>query len=187
MNPLLICFVIIVRIAIVITKAVEKETRQRRQTPVTVKRRRNMKLTLFKTQLSYAANLFNGHFVDVKVFYTARFNTVPCVSFIGEIDITKAYDIVRNYCVNDIVDTHQHSYFNHDAQKVFFNNTVIVLSKKRMIEIAGNYCQILHTPDGYDWARWLLKELAVCRAEAQPAQSTAYTKVLGFAGAADLN
>lgn len=179
---------IAIRILIAATHEVQNENRKRHYKPAVIKRRRTMKWTLFKTKLSYANNLFNGHFVDVKAFYAARFNRLACVSFIGEIDITQAFNFVMQHCSDDIVDTYQHSYFNHDEQKVYFNNTVIVLTQKRVVEIAGNYCQVLHTPDGYDWARWLMKELANFRVmTANMQQTTAYTKVTGFAGAAELN
>lgn len=175
--------IIIMRIAAEIAKAEKNERNRHAKYGYKASRKRVWKFKLFKTKLSYANNLFNGHFVDVKAFYAARFNRVACVSFIGEIDITQAFNFVMQHCANDIVDTYQHSYYCHDAQKTYFNNTVIVLTKNRMIEIAGNYCQILHTPQGYDWSRWLMKELAAFRAvPASVTPSTAYTQVLGFAG-----
>jgi hypothetical protein len=179
---------IVLRIVAEIVKAADKDKQRQAVLSGNTRRRRVWQFKLFKTKLSYVDNLFNGHFVDVKAFYAARFNRVACVSFIGEIDITQAFSFVMQHCADDIVDTYQHSYFNHDEQKTYFNNTVIVLAQKRMVEIAGNYCQVLHTPDGYDWSRWLMKEMASFRVmTADMPQTTAYTKVLGFAGAAELN
>jgi hypothetical protein len=85
--------------------------------------------------------------------------------FIGDMDITKAYAFVKDNCKANIISTYQHSYFNHDDKKVYFNNTIIVLSFERMIEIADNYCQVLHTTDQYTWARQLVNELAQFKIE----------------------
>jgi hypothetical protein len=46
---------------------------------------------LFTRRINDAAALFNGHYIDVKVFYVTRFNQMPCVSFIGELNITRAF------------------------------------------------------------------------------------------------
>lgn len=174
--------IIIIRIAAEIAKAEKNERNRHAKYGYKASRKRVWKFKLFKTKLSYANNLFNGHFVDVKAFYAARFNRVACVSFIGELDISRAYEVVRDYCGDDIIDTYQHSYFNHETQEVYFNNTIIVLTSNRMIEIAGNYCQLLHTPNDYNWARWIMKELAVFKADTPQPQAPAYTQVLGFAG-----
>lgn len=180
--------VIIMLIIAHVVKGITNQKERQAALQKKIQRRPTIKFTLFKTKLSHVDNLYNGHFVDVKAFYTACFNRVPCVSFIGEIDTTTAFDFIMQHCKQDIVDTYQHSYYNYDAGKTFFNSTVIVLTQKRVVEIAGNYCHILHTPQGYDWSRWVMKELAGFRV--QPiniATSSASTRILGFAGAADLN
>lgn len=179
---------IILRIVAEIVKAADKDKQRQAMLKGNTRRKRVWQLKLFKTKLSYANNLFNGHFVDVKAFYAARFNRVASVSFVGEIDITQAFNFIMQHCADNIVDTYQHSYFSHEDNKTYFNNTVIVLTQKRMIEIAGNYCHILHTPESYEWSRWLMKELAAFRVmPANMPQTTAYIKITGFAGAAELN
>lgn len=150
-----------------------------------------MKWTLFKKNIHYAGNLFNGHFVDVKAFYTAHFKQVACVTFVSEPDINKAYALIKNHYAADIISTYQHNYFDHEAQQIFFNNTILVLGKNRMIEISVNYCQLLYGPGDYNWAGNVAKQLATCKtdagAKAKYDQSTQYTRVLGFAGATELN
>lgn len=141
---------------------------------------RFLKRTYTNTQI------FGGHFVDVKAFYFFEFNAVPCITFIGDMDITKVFSFVKDNCKADIISTYQHSYFNHDDKKVYFNNTIVVLSTERMIEIADNYCQLLHTVDQYNWARKLVNDLAQFRIE-RDVPAFGRTQIVGFAKEAEMN
>ena len=131
--------------------------------------------------------LFNGHFVDVKALYVSTFNKIPCLTFIGDIDITKAFAFVNETYTADIKRTYQHSYFNHDDKTVYFNNAIVVLNFERVIEIANNYCQLLHTPDQYKWARTLVNDLAQFRVVEDNIASFKHTHVVGFAKEAEMN
>jgi hypothetical protein len=130
--------------------------------------------------------IFSGHFVDVKAFYTFEFNVIPCITFIGDMDITKAFAFVKDSCNPDIISTYQHSYFNYDDKNVYFNNTIVVLNNKRMIEIADNYCQLLHTINQYSWARQLVNDLAQFKME-RHVPAFRRTQIVGFAKEAEMN
>ncbi len=136
----------------------------------------------------YANNvMFNGHFVDVKSFYAAKFNKVPCVIFIGELDASKVYAFIKETYGRDIYATYQHSYFNHDDKNFYFNNTIVVLSFERMIEITNAYCHVLHTPDQYHWAGMLVNDLAKFRVVKDNVGAFKHTHVVGFAKETTMN
>lgn len=141
----------------------------------------------FLQRLNTNAGLFNGHYIDVKAFYTLKFNTIPSMVFVNDIDVTKAFAFISETFRNDVSATYQHSYFNHDDQKIYFNNTIVVLSFQRMIEIANNYCQLLHTPNQYSWARTLVIDLAQFRVVQDNIASFKHTHVVGFAKEAEMN
>jgi len=119
---------------------------------------------MFKRKINDYVGLFNGHFIDVKVLYALEFDAVSCISFIGELDTSKAFGFINESIGAEIVSTYQHSYFDHKDQKMFFNNTIFILTNKRMIELGNNYCQILHTPQQYGWANELIKNLSQFKA-----------------------
>lgn len=123
--------------------------------------------------------LFSDHFVEVKAFYVAHYNKVPCVTFIGELDITPAFAFLRQKLEQETVNIFQHSFYDHTEQKMFFNNSILVLRDNRMIEVAGNYCQVLHTPDQYNWADQLVRELTQFRV--QPSSADVPATIVGFA------
>ena len=101
---------------------------------------------LFRRNMGDVLALFNGHFVEVKALYALMFDQICCVTFIGDIDTTKAYAFLVEHRAVDILRTYQHSYFDHGKQKMFFNNTIFILRSKRIIELGNNYCQMLHAP-----------------------------------------
>jgi len=107
--------------------------------------------------------LFNGHFLEAKAFYALEFDAVSCVSFIGDIDTGKAFELISESLKADILTTYQHSYFDHNEQKMFFNNTLFVLTNQRMVELGANWCQVLHTQHQYSWSADLVKRLSAYR------------------------
>lgn len=107
--------------------------------------------------------LFNGHFIDVKALYALEFENISNISFIGELDVTKAFALINETMSADIVNIYQHSYFDHTEKNVLFNNTIFVLKDKRMIELGNNYCQVLYTSRQHDWANALIRSLSKFR------------------------
>lgn len=147
-----------------------------------IKRRRKMKLS-FVRKIKLTEPLFNGHFIEVKTFYVLQFDKVPCVGFVGEIDVTKAYAFIRESPGYEVISVLQHVYYDHDKQQTFFNNAVFVLTGNRIIELARDHAQILHTPKDYVWAKELMKTLAAFKAETPAYQ----TQVVGFARQSEMN
>ena len=140
-----------------------------------------MVFNLFKKDLSKVDTLFLGHYLDPKVFYTVQFNKVPCISFIGEVDTSKAFDFIQSTYRLQVKGIYQHNYFDHNKREFFFNNTVFVLKNKRLIELGNNYCQVLHTKDQYGWGQTMIKELSVFHVTVDE------NKVIGFARSTNMN
>jgi hypothetical protein len=141
----------------------------------------------FLKKIYIKGEIFNGHFVEVKAFYVAKFNKVPCVTFVGELDVTKAFAFVKETYDTHITATYQHAYFNHADKQLYFNNTIIVLDFERMLEIADNYCQVLHTADQYAWVTAFAIDLAQFKAAQDNATAYRHTHVVGFAKEMKLN
>jgi hypothetical protein len=121
-----------------------------------------MFLRLFR-KIKDVFGLFNGYFIEAKALYALEFDAVSCVSHIGELDTTKAFALINESLKGDIITVYQHSYFDHNEKKMFFNNTIFVLTNKRMIELGNNWCQILHTPEQHAWANALIEKLSPFR------------------------
>jgi hypothetical protein len=172
----------IVLIIRLIVFAMERERQMVEADPYTrvipnpIKRRYKMKLN-FLRRIKVLDLLFNGHFIEVKTFYVLQFDKVPCLCFIGNVDVAKANTHIAEVLGGEVVSVYQHLYFDHDEQNTFFNNTVFVLTRNRMVELGKGYAQILHTPKDYVWANNLMKALA----EFKMAETPIQTQVVGFA------
>ena len=129
--------------------------------------------------------LFTGHFVDVKAMYYLKFGRIPCVAFVSELDVTKSFAHIKANLGNQIVSIYQHSFLDHEKGGLFFNNTVIVLKRRRMVELAGNYCQILHSVRQYAWSHQLLRDLATNYRLAPAPQEV--RNVIGFVRSNEMN
>jgi hypothetical protein len=89
-----------------------------------------MFLKIFNRKIKEVNALFMGHYVDVKVLYTMLYDELPCVNFIGELDTSKAMDFINKQFKYGVKEIYQHSFFDHDKQELFFNNTIFVLNGK---------------------------------------------------------
>jgi len=143
-----------------------------------------MFFNLFKKKLCDVNGLFTGHYIDIRMFYMYRFNEVPCIVFISEMDTSKAHKYVRDKYAAEIVATYQHSFFEHAQKEIFFNNTVFVLKDKRLIELANNYCHVMHSSKQYGWGHKVIRDLSEFRQETSQASEN---KVIGFARSNQVN
>jgi hypothetical protein len=124
-----------------------------------------------------AEGLFNGHYVEVKTLYVSVFQTIPCVAFVGEVDTNKTFDWIHARYAAESKGIFQHVYFDYDEGKLLFNNTIFVLSNKRIIEMGGGYCHILHTPKQYTWAQKLAGQIADFRVQKAEARTIGFASV----------
>lgn len=129
----------------------------------------------FRKRVTDMNAMFNGHYIDVKAFYAWQFNRLPCIQFIGELDVSKAFNHISTVHAAGIVTIYQHSWYNHKEEKMLFNNTIFVLSNDRMIELANDYCVILFTPNQYTWAKQMINEMTEFRITPQGT-----VRVMGF-------
>ena len=138
---------------------------------------------LFNTRRYESDIIYNGHYIDVISMYVSTFGKIPAISFMGELDMTMAMSYIQEFYANDIRTIYQHCYYDYDAETMLFNNTIFVLSRARMIELADGYIQILYTPRQFAWARELVNGLVPFRIVVK----TEATRIVGFARQADMN
>ena len=187
MFPYIMFFVLVVRAVVALAESEKNkpEAGYKKQIRNNMKLTRRPKMKWFNgRKILNTGPLFNGHLIDVRAFYMLEFDKVPCINFIGEIDVTNAYRHVNETCRAKIIEIYQHCYYNHDEQQSFFNNTIFLMKDDRMIELGQNYCHVLHKANDYAWANALIKELSVFRVITEaPAQ----VQVVGFARQPEMN
>ncbi len=131
---------------------------------------------IFGKKIRDMNGMFNGHYIEIKAFYAWQFNKMPCVHFIGELDITKAFAYINEQYKHSITETFQHCWYDHKEKKMLFNDSILVLKNDRMIAVGADHCHILFSPAQYAWAAEVIKALAAFKiAEVKE------VRIMGFA------
>lgn len=110
-----------------------------------------------------AVGIFDHNYIEPKAFYVYRYNTVPCMTWCYDVDVTKAYAYITDKMGERILDIYQTCYLNRDKQEQQFTTTIFVLDNKVLVELGGQYVKLLYANNKYEYADWLLKELSVFR------------------------
>lgn len=94
--------------------------------------------------------IFEHHYLEAKSFYMYRFKTIPCTTYVDDIDISRAFEYMDKNYGNRIEDVYQACYYDWEQSKQVFSKTIFVLNHKIMIELASNYAKILYPNYRYD-------------------------------------
>ncbi len=103
--------------------------------------------------------LFNGPYIDARKLYLLEYGVVCSISFINEIDGGQAQVYLLDQLAAEVAEVHQFSTFDHEAEKMGFVVTIIVLKGCRMIELGPNYCELLYRQADLHWAKSLMNEI----------------------------
>lgn len=98
-------------------------------------------------QLSTVINacaLFDGYFMDSKSLYLHFFNSLPNVSYIGNIDGEKAYKAFTVQFRDDIAQVYQYRWYANKDKEFRFSNTFAVMKNNCIVEFNTGYCEVLH-------------------------------------------
>jgi hypothetical protein len=120
---------------------------------------------LFRRKIASNNWLFNNNYIDVKGLYLYYNGTLPCVSYITDLEIDRAYAFLLERLNTSITEVLQHCMYNYEEGRSQFNVSILVLISSRMIEVGSDYIMLLHPCDDYNWAAGIMKELAAYRKE----------------------
>lgn len=146
-------------------------------------------LKMFRRNIISVSNLFVNNYIDSKAFYMYKFNEIPCITFINNIDVSKASEYIRAYMSNEIVVVYQYNHYNHEANELQFNLSIFVLSGRRMVEMGNGYVEVLHSSSQYGFATELVRSLAAFRIESEEHVGETFgpVQVAGFMRTAEMN
>ena len=102
------------------------------------------------------AKIFENYYLESKAFYMYRFRAIPCMTFIDDIDVSKAFEHIQKKYSHRIVDIYQACIFNRKVEKHQFSKTLFVLDNKIIIELSANYARILYPNNLYHIADKLI-------------------------------
>lgn len=90
-----------------------------------------------------ANSVFANRFLNSKSLYLYRFNNLPSLHFIGNIEGEKAYKAFKDTFSDLIISEYQYRWFKKKKRKYEFDETVFILNNNCVVEMK-DYCEILH-------------------------------------------
>ncbi len=110
------------------------------------------------------ANIFENQYIETKLFYVNRFRKIPSITFVDDIDITKAFAYIRDNNKDRIVEIFQTCFYNREEGVQQFTKTIFVLKNKVLIELGNACAEILFDAVSEQFADDLVKALSECKA-----------------------
>lgn len=120
---------------------------------------RMVKKMLQKLSHARTTKIFGNGYIEAKELYLFRFGVVPNETYIANVDMSKAYGYINENYGDLIIEVFQSSYFNREDDKQVFRDTIFVLKAGIMIELAGEFVEIFHTREGYEFADKVLRAM----------------------------
>jgi len=105
-----------------------------------------------------ADSIFENSFLDSKAYYMYAYQQVPCVTWVDRVNTGKVLKHIRTEYADAITGIFQYSKYNRKKKKSLYSTTIILLNENCLVELGGDYCEVLHTHKDYDMANALVKE-----------------------------
>ena len=104
--------------------------------------------------------VFENSYIDGKYFYMREFNIMPCITTIGNLDLSKVFDYINTGLAGKVRATYQRNFYNWAEEKQFFHKTVFKIEDRVMIVLSGDFVEIYHDKSKYSYAENLVKAFA---------------------------
>ncbi len=91
-----------------------------------------------------ATNVFGNYYINSKALYMYCFVAVPSISFVDDIEGEKAFTAFREKYNGFIESVHTYRKFKRGSKKVDFDDTIVILKDRCVLEFSDGYCEILH-------------------------------------------
>ncbi len=103
--------------------------------------------SLYNQKVISANNVFTDSFLDAKMLYLYRFNLLPSIHYIGQIDGEKAFNMIKEKFGGSIKNIHQTTWYKRKNKSFEFDKTIVIMDQNCVLELDDYYCEILH--DGH--------------------------------------
>lgn len=111
-------------------------------------------------QITLTGNFFSNTYLECKAYYMHVYKETPCLTWVDHVNVNKVLAYIRTEYADVITGIYQYSKYNRKKGKFFFNTTIILLRDNCLVELANNYCEVLHTHRDYDMAEAFVKEIS---------------------------
>lgn len=111
-------------------------------------------------QILQVESIFNGGYIDIRSFYIYCYQQPPSITWIAQIQVDKAIDFIKQEYKDSITGIYQYAKYHQRKEKSDVHQTVILLNNQQILELRGEYCEMLHRHEDHEMARHLMKSLS---------------------------
>jgi len=115
-------------------------------------------------RLKKPAVIFENNYIEVKAFYIQEYKTVPCISFINNLETAKVFDYVNRGSAGKVLAVYQRNFYSWQRKQQEFSYTVFKLQHKVLIEVGDGYAEILFANNNYAYANELMTVFSTFKA-----------------------
>jgi hypothetical protein len=108
-----------------------------------------------------ANSIFQNSFLDCKAYYMYAYQQVPCITWVDQVNTDKVLKHIKTEYAGAITGIFQYSKYDRKKKKSLYSTTIILLKDNCLVELCGDYCEILHTHDDYEMANAFIKEASL--------------------------
>lgn len=105
-------------------------------------------------------SIFVNNFLDCKAYYMYCYHKVPCITWGDQLNTDKVLKYIRTKYGNAITGIYQNSKYDRKKKKSLYSTTIILMKDDCLVELGGDYCEILHTHEDYEMANTLMIEVS---------------------------
>lgn len=113
-----------------------------------------------KQHILDVARVFDNYFLDSRAYYLYCYGKVPCVIWISGVNGERVLEYLKSEYAETITGIYQNSKYERSKKKTLYQRTILLMRDNCMVELLGDYCEILHTHEDYVTADTLIKEIS---------------------------
>lgn len=108
-------------------------------------------------------DVFSGHFIDSKSYFLYKYNKLPSVTIIRQLDFNKAYSYLKTEHADKIVSEYHYAAINHKKTKAEKEESIIELKEDIIIEMGDGYCEFYFHDAENAFLKMLVQKLTAMR------------------------
>jgi hypothetical protein len=117
-----------------------------------------------KLTINKPVPIFETNYIEVKAFYVKEYKVTPCISFINNLDVSKAYAYINSGAAGKVLAIYQRNYYSWQHKQQEFSTTIFKLQNKVMIELGDEYAEILFANNNYSFANEMMELFSTYKA-----------------------
>lgn len=107
-----------------------------------------------------ATSIFDNSFLNSKTYYMYCYHKVPCITWTSQVNTEKILAYLKLEYAEAIISIFQNSKYSRKKKKTLYSTTIVLLKDDCLVELCGDYCEILHTHNDYEMANKLIAEVS---------------------------